>query len=386
MKMLLWFALILLIASCAESPKILGDSTLTVFEKTRVYFDPNRTVDENNDAVIPLDAGRTLIKKVNVPEYSQFTKATLKVRVLSNGDPWDKIGSVFLLPADSDPSFQTADKNESLLGEGPLAGFELKNDFKPAIELMRFATSFGIGHYSDSLPERRPAYMEEWKQELIWEEDITAFMPALTGESFVGIHIDTWTGQGYLADVWIEFEESPFAGNLAADNQVLPILNTVKYLSTQGRFVGFPEGPLEVQFEVPNTSSSQTLYYFVTGHGGHAGGDEFVQKEQSLSVDGKEIKRFVPWRNDCTAMRQYNPHSGVWTTEVEWRGETLKERVASSDLSRSGWCPADQVERIEIPLLLNAGMHSFSIDIPEAQLLTDSEQNFWLVSAVLVCE
>ena len=33
--------------------------------------------------------------------------------------------------------------------------------------------------------------------------------------------------------------------------------------------------------------------YIVTGHGGHSGGDEFVEKRNIVSVDGKEVLNFI---------------------------------------------------------------------------------------------
>ena len=53
-------------------------------------------------------------------------------------------------------------------------------------------------------------------------------------------------------------------------------------------------------------------------------------------------------------------------TEAEWKGVIIEERIASSDYSRSGWCPGSKVtpEIIELGKLLK-GEHSISISIPE---------------------
>ncbi|MFT7588061.1 MAG: hypothetical protein ACI959_000267 [Limisphaerales bacterium] len=369
---------------CESELKTLGDQREFIFENAPVFFDPeiNKEPDENN--IIRLDAGRTLIKKINFPKFEKAVTATLRVRVLSNGDPWDKIGSVFLLPSNSIPGFIEADKEGSLFPSHDYPGMTAQEKYMPAIELMRFATSFGIGYYSDSLPERRPVYMEEWAKEIIWEEDITAFMSELEGEHWIGIHVDTWTKQGYLADVEIQIEESKIEEHEAVHGTVIPILNSVHYISTQKTYDRFDKEKLSVKFDVPENSTAQTLRYIITGHGGHEGGDEFVKQEQIISVDGKELYKFTPWRPDCDAMRRFNPHAGVWTEEIEWRGETLKERVASSDLPRSGWCPADKVSPIDIHLSLDEGAHTLEIEIPGAQAMEENKHNFWIVSAVLI--
>ena len=104
-----------------------------------------------------------------------------------------------------------------------------------------------------------------------------------------------------------------------------------------------------------------------------------------ISLNDKVIKKFIPWRDDCASFRRFNPSSGVWTTEAEWKGVIIEERIASSDYSRSGWCPGSKVtpEIIELGKLLK-GEHSISISIPEAQITTEEFFNFWNVSAYII--
>ena len=61
--------------------------------------------------------------------------------------------------------------------------------------------------------------------------------------------------------------------------------------------------------------------------------------------------------------------------------------MASSDLSRSNWCPGSDVFPEVVELLgLQAGKHTFTVSIPEAQPVNKDELNHWLVSAYLVWE
>jgi hypothetical protein len=65
-------------------------------------------------------------------------------------------------------------------------------------------------------------------------------------------------------------------------------------------------------------------------------------------------------------------------------GDTLEERVASSDLSRSNWCPGDAVHPLTLDLGdLAAGNHTLEIAVPSAQAWTDSTFNFWNTAATL---
>ena len=87
----------------------------------------------------------------------------------------------------------------------------------------------------------------------------------------------------------------------------------------------------------------------------------------------------------CASFRRFNPSSGVWMTEAEWKGEIIEERIASSDYSRSGWCPGSKVtpEIIELGKL-EKGEHSITISIPEAQITTEEFFNFWNISAYII--
>ena len=70
-----------------------------------------------------------------------------------------------------------------------------------------------------------------------------------------------------------------------------------------------------------------------------------------------------------------------------WKGDSLDERIASSDYSRSGWCPGSDVPPVRVPLgNLDAGVHKLIIDVPTAQPFTKSEMNFWNVAAYLTYE
>ena len=72
-------------------------------------------------------------------------------------------------------------------------------------------------------------------------------------------------------------------------------------------------------------------------------------------------------------------------TPTEWKGEIIEERIASSDYSRSGWCPGSNVLPTILELgPLKKGQHSITFSIPEAQETTENLFNFWNVSAYLI--
>lgn len=382
-----------------------GNTTIKVFDKTNVHYDPAKLGGFNAadaDGIIRLVNGRIILKKIQVPHYERNVKVYIKTTIASNGDRWDKTGSCFVLPRKSAINLMTIAEGKNKfpavdsLKLEKLVGVVAGKDYLPTVELMRFMTPFGVGFYSsnnDTLSsKRRPVYIPKWEKCVQWQQDITDLYPLLEDEAYVGVFIDTWTEQGYLASMELQFKESTISCDRMQRRQVMPLLNTVYYIGQEYPDI-FARKPITTDFVLPKGARNVRLKYIVTGHGGHDGGDEFVQKENILSVDGKEVKRFIPWRDDCASFRRFNPATGVWLEKrvASYIGEDgytekeVEEPVASSDFSRSNWCPGTDVVPEEVELGdLKAGRHTFTVDIPKAQPINGNEMNHWLVSAYLV--
>lgn len=387
-----------------EYPAV-GNTKMQVFDKVNVHFDPNKLgnfTDADADGIIRLVNGRIILKKISVPKYQRNVKVFVKTTLASNGDRWDKSGSVFVIPKKSAINLLSIAKGEKQFPEVDstryehLIGVVGDKDYKPTIELMRFMTPFGVGHYSsntDSLSsKRRPVYIPKWEQCAVWEQEITDLYSTLEDEAYVGVFIDTWTEPGYLASVELNFEESTIACDKLTKRHVEPLVNTVYYIGQAYPDI-FARQPLKTSFTLPAKAKNVRLKYIVTGHGGHSGGDEFTPNENILTVDGKEVLKFTPWRDDCASFRRFNPATGVWLEkrvasyigEKGYAEKEVEEPVASSDFSRSNWCPGSDVWPEVVKLDgITAGAHTFAIDIPKAQPVKGSEMNHWLVSAYLV--
>ena len=383
-----------------------GDVALNVFEKVSVCFNPEEYPGAYNpvgaDGVIHLVNGRIILKKVDFPDYKRNVKLTAKITIASNGDRWDKSGSCFVLPKKSVINLLNIAKGEQKFPQidstklENMIGIVSGDNYKPTVEIMRFMTPFGVGYYSgekDSLSsKRKPVYIDHWAENVTWEQDITDLWPELRDGAYVGIFIDTWTKEGYIASLEIKADETRVSCDPMPEQEIEPLVNTVYYVGQNYPDI-FARKDLEIPFVIPGNAKNVRLKYIVTGHGGHSGGDEFVQKENILSVDGKEIYRFIPWRTDCASFRRFNPGTGVWLKKriASYIGENgyeekeVEEPLASSDLSRSNWCPASDVIP-EVTDLKNiaSGKHTLTISIPEAQEIEGNKLNHWLISAYLV--
>ena len=405
---LLSFALIFIFTACQHKElPALGDTQVAVFTNEPIRFNPKTNPDGYNigaDSVIRLVNGRIIIKKITLPAYQRNVSVTANITVASNGDRWDKSGSCFIIPkasainllsiAKGEQKFPAVDstKYENMLGiVGDAA-------YIPTIELMRFMTPFGVGHYSkedDPLSsKRKPVYIDGWAKEVKWSQDITDLYSTLENEAYVGIFIDTWTPEGYVASLSLDVKESTITCDKLKQQHVEPIINTVYYMGQTYPDI-FSRRDVSVKVNIPEGAKNIRLKYIVTGHGGHSGGDEFVEKENIISIDNAEVLRFTPWRTDCASFRRFNPGTGVWLkkrlaahiTENGYAVKEVEEPVASSDFSRSNWCPGSDVvpEVVALPTL-TAGEHTVTFSIPESQPVNKSELNHWLVSAYFVWE
>lgn len=405
-------ACVLAIVSTSCAPKELpsmGDVSVEVFNNEVVSFNPDKYPQGFNTSdttdIVRLVNGRIIMKKILIPDYERDVKVKATITVASNGDRWDKSGSAFIIPNQSAINLM---KIAQGIAQYPaidstklenLSGIVPGQDYLPTVELMRFMTPFGVGHYSRdtaSYPKRMPVYVDGWAEKVEWTQDITDLYSCLEDSAWVGVFIDTWHPDGYVAGLTLDFEENPAPTYAMKDTHVEPLINTVYYVGQQYPGI-FADKDIEVPFTIPANAKNVKLKYIVTGHGGHSGGDEFVEKENIVSIDGNEVLKFTPWRKDCASFRRFNPTSGVWLRERTasyidskkggYAEKKIEEAIASSDLSRSNWCPGSDVVPEEVELAdITAGNHVIKFSIPEAQAIDGDKLNHWLVSAYLVWE
>jgi hypothetical protein len=345
--------------------------------ETHLRFDPAGPAEE--DGWLRLDGGRVLLRPVTWPDMAVGTTAQVRLTLRSAGDPWDKSGTVFVLPADQGPAWIEASRQGT---PGP--------DVPVPVELLRFITPFGVGHFNDRprVDSIRPVYIPSWAEEVVWQADITHLHAWMGSEAWLGVYIDTWSDKGWTFELSHHHTEPPFPLQDAPappSVQVVPLALTTRLLPGASDATFFPDRPLEVEFALPEGVQEAALFATVTGHGGHEGGDEFTPQPQACQIDGVEVGRWVPWREDCAGFRRFNPSSGVWSIPHPKMPAGTTERIASSDLPRSNWCPGSHVAPFIVELgALTPGTHRLQWTIPGAQRATENEHNFWNVGLYLV--
>lgn len=358
--------------------------TTKIFEDERVYWGDTTKIsgDIPLDSVVHFAGGTIVLKKVrleSLPEHYQiFAELTTK----SSGDAYDRTGSVFIIPTEKEKSLYDALTKGidavPYFTSSKGAKYQamcLTDDFMPVVELIRFFTPFGVGHFNDRLNIDGL----EWEEDVFYKQEVTDLAKLLRGEVLVGVFIGNYDGGGHKVSLDLKAYPGDYLGGESKlENQwLLPLFNTCNVMEMAGQNYPhfFDTDSLTIEFDVPEGVKNIRLRYITTGHGGWGGGDEFNPKVNEVFIDGKKVLAYTPWRSDCARYREWNPVSGNF-----WNG------VSSSDLSRSGWCPGTATQPVYVNLDgLTAGKHTLKVAIPQGQAEGGSF-SAWSVSGVLIGE
>lgn len=358
--------------------------TTKIFEDERVHWGDTTKIsgDIPLDSVVHFAGGTIVLKKVRLESLPEHYQIFVELTTKSSGDAYDRTGSVFIIPTEKEKSLYDALTKGidavPYFTSSKGAKYQamcLTDDFMPVVELIRFFTPFGVGHFNDRLNIDGL----EWEEDVFYKQEVTDLAKLLRGEVLVGVFIGNYDGGGHKVSLDLKAYPGDYVGGESKlENQwLLPLFNTCNVMEMAGQNYPhfFDTDSLTIEFDVPEGVKNIRLRYITTGHGGWGGGDEFNPKVNEVFIDGKKVLAYTPWRSDCARYREWNPVSGNF-----WNG------VSSSDLSRSGWCPGTATQPVYVNLDgLTAGKHTLKVAIPQGQAEGGSF-SAWSVSGVLIGE
>lgn len=333
-------------------------TTLKVFENEIINFSDQSKSDEK---IKRFANGTIILKKIKFPKISQGENVFVELKQQSNGDAYDRTGTVFFIPEEkSQTFFDGLEKGVKTLpiyenGNGKqYYGVISNQNYQPTVELMRFFTAFGINKFNHiELKDKT------WQTVSPFRQDITELKPSLSEkEIWIGTFIGNYDKGGHKVSLDITIHNSEQIVN--KNNKVIPLFNTTNIMEMAGQDYATMfnnDKGLFVEFNLEKDLKNAQLRYITTGHGGWENGDEFIPKANSIYLDGKLNFSFTPWRTECGSYRLFNPASG-----------NFPDGLSSSDLSRSNWCPGTVTNPNFISLGdLKAGKHIIQVKIPQGE-------------------
>ena len=98
-KPIVIIVLLFIVAATASAQRTKKPVTIDLFRDTPVLFNPLLYPDGivEKEGSTYLGNGRIVLKKIDVPQFRRYTEAEITLTLVSNGDPWDKAGSCFLI-------------------------------------------------------------------------------------------------------------------------------------------------------------------------------------------------------------------------------------------------------------------------------------------------
>lgn len=356
---------------------------LPIFKDEIINFNPKLLLPQEKvlktNHTYHFSKGSVVMKKIKLTEELKASgKVFAKLTCKSNGDAYDRTGSVFIIPVEEGVvSMLTALRKG--IGEVPVftdktggeyQGFSKESNYSPPIEIVRFFSSFGV-HYFNNL---RAINNYDWKDNAEYKQEVTALIPNDKEEIWIGVFVGNYDKGGHKISLELDFYPS-FEKKEKEKKFIQPLFSSVNIMEMSGQNYGrlFKTDTLKVNFELANNVENLQLLYTTTGHGGWGAGDEFMPRMNHVLVDGKEVFKIVPWRSDCGTYRLSNPASG-----------NFGNGLSSSDLSRSNWCPGTLTPPYIIPLTkLIQGEHTVEIVIEQGDDVPGGS-NAWSVTGVLV--
>jgi len=352
---------------------------VNVFDRQSIYFrDISKPTQLNDTEVMQFANGSIVLKKVKLPESNEGYSIFAEMSQYSEGDAYDRTGSVFVIPVDRKQSFfdgllhgkeklpQYTDKHGD-----KYEGMVVTNDYLPPLELMRFYTSFGVRGYNHIQVANY-----NWPDSVVFKQEITDYAKIMKGEVWVGAWIGNYSQNGH--NVTLDIKYYPGETKNKGNKEIYPLFTTVNIMEMAGQ--AYPEGifrndSFTVDFKTDTDLKNAYIRYISTGHGGWGGGDEFNPKLNEIFLDNNRLIAYTPWREDCGSYRELNSASG-----------NFSNGLSSSDLSRSGWCPG----MVSFPVYIHvgdikAGEHQIKVAIPVGDP-EGSSRSYWCISGALVGE
>ncbi len=128
---------------------------------------------------------------------------------------------------------------------------------------------------------------------------------------------------------------------------------------------------ISLPFTLPPNTTSTTIEYRVTGHGGATDNtgdcigpaDEFCKRTHTLTMDGQPLGAKVPWRMDCQKLCTQIVNDAGAGPVGKYCAENPCGAISSVQAPRANWCPGSETPPLVYNPALAPGDHAFGFSI-----------------------
>ena len=154
------------------------------------------------DTVLHYAGGTLILKKVKLPRLPHHYQHFVEIHQQSNGDAYDRTGSLFIVtPGFFEGINQHPDSLPTFVGRDGqrYQGMISQTGYDAPLELVRFFTPFGVGHFND----RMKGYGIDWRDETYYRQEITDLYH-FDDDVVIGAWIGNYDGGGHIVTVDIK--------------------------------------------------------------------------------------------------------------------------------------------------------------------------------------
>jgi len=136
-----------------------------------------------------------------------------------------------------------------------------------------------------------------------------------------------------------------------------------------------------VTFTLEEAVPNAKFYLITSNHGSNNGGEEYIRRWHYVYLDDEQVSSYRPGGVSCVPFFQYNTQPSCIYYDCS-QNPSPPRPDTNAAWSWNNWCPGDKIPTRVIELGdLEAGEHSFKIDVPAAQFVDD--QGYFPMSVYL---
>lgn len=335
-------SLIILIGFC----KTVAQTSVDVFSQIVFYDGYGSNVSAPVPANIIRLANFRYAKKLSDAELNSFqNKIQMNVTIGALCDNYDRIGGVHLALVPKGQASYT-------LNDASVKRLEIARYITPFMNKNLYPTEVPYSYQVDNLysifsnTAIRSAYD-------LWVELDVFGVPYAANTQVAGC-----AGRNDVFEGTLSFVTYNDPSVTTTFNSLVPLLDSNELNNYNN--TDYPGETVRlVNFNLTQTASNAKFFIVSTPHGANTNGEEYVRRQNFVSLDDNLVLTFTPGGTSCEPYRMYNTQgNGIYGTSP---------KPASWWTSWNNWCPGDAVPiRSFTAASLSAGNHTIRYDVPTA--------------------